>query len=165
MVDLNTSKEKLKALEQAVQQIDRQFGKGALVRLGDKPQEAIQAISTGSVAVDAALGIGGVPRGRVVEIYGPESSGKTTLTLHIIAEAQKKGGLAAFIDAEHALDAEYAKKLGVDIGKLIVSQPDRREQALEIAAVLGRRAGIDVLGVHSVPAVVPRTGAQGRGVD
>jgi recombination protein RecA len=158
----SVNKEKLKALEQAMQQIDRQFGKGALVRLGDKPQDAIQAISTGSVAVDYALGIGGVPRGRVVEIYGPESSGKTTLTLHIIAEAQKKGGLAAFIDAEHALDAEYAKKLGVDIENLMVSQPDSGEQALEIAEALVRSAAIDVVVVDSVAALVPKAELEGE---
>jgi recombination protein RecA len=160
MVD-STNKEKLKALEQAMQQIDRQFGKGALVRLGDKPQESIQTISTGSIAVDAALGIGGVPRGRVIEIFGPESSGKTTLTLHIIAEAQKSGGLAAFIDAEHALDAEYAKKLGVDIENLMVSQPDSGEQALEIAEALVRSAAIDVVVIDSVAALVPKAELEG----
>ncbi len=155
-------KDKLKALEQAVQQIDRQFGKGALVRLGDKPQDAIQAISSGSIAVDAALGIGGVPRGRVIEVFGPESSGKTTLTLHIIAEAQKHGGLAAFIDAEHALDAEYAKKLGVDIENLMVSQPDSGEQALEIAEALIRSAAIDVVVIDSVAALVPKAELEGE---
>ncbi len=155
-------KEKLKALEQAVTQIDRQFGKGALVRLGDRPQEAIQAISTGSITVDAALGIGGVPRGRIIEIFGPESSGKTTLTLHIIAEAQKQGGLAAFIDAEHALDAEYAKKLGVDIENLMVSQPDSGEQALEIAEALVRSAAVDVVVVDSVAALVPKSELEGE---
>ena len=155
-------KEKLKALEQALQQIDRQFGKGALVRLGDKPQEAIQAISTGSINLDAALGIGGVPRGRVIEIYGPESSGKTTLTLHIIAEAQKLGGLAAFIDAEHALDAEYAKKLGVDIENLMVSQPDSGEQALEIAEALVRSAAVDIVVIDSVAALVPKAELEGE---
>jgi len=160
MVEVN--KEKLKALEQAVQQIDRQFGKGALVRLGDRPQEAIQAISTGSIAVDAALGIGGVPRGRVVEVFGPESSGKTTLTLHVIAEAQKRGGLAAFIDAEHALDAEYARKLGVDIDNLMVSQPDSGEQALEIAEALVRSAAVDVVVIDSVAALVPRAELEGE---
>ncbi|MEO6327181.1 MAG: recombinase RecA [Thermoanaerobaculia bacterium] len=160
MVDVN--KEKQKALELAMQQIDRQFGKGALVRLGDKPQEAIQAISTGSIAVDAALGIGGVPRGRVTEIFGPESSGKTTLTLHIIAEAQKSGGLAAFIDAEHALDAEYAKKLGVDIENLMVSQPDSGEQALEICEALVRSAAVDVVVIDSVAALVPKAELEGE---
>ncbi len=132
------------------------------MRLGDKPQESVQAISTGSIAVDAALGIGGVPRGRVIEIYGPESSGKTTLTLHIIAEAQKKGGLAAFIDAEHALDAEYAKKLGVDIENLMVSQPDSGEQALEIAEALIRSAAIDVVVIDSVAALVPKAELEGE---
>jgi recombination protein RecA len=155
-------KEKLKALEQALQQIDRQFGKGACVRLGDKPQEAIQAISTGSINLDAALGIGGVPRGRVIEIYGPESSGKTTLTLHIVAEAQRRGGLAAFIDAEHALDAEYARKLGVDVDNLMVSQPDSGEQALEIAEALVRSAAVDVVVVDSVAALVPKAELEGE---
>jgi recombination protein RecA len=159
---VEVSKEKQKALEQAMQQIDRQFGKGALVRLGDKPQDAIQAISTGSIAVDAAIGIGGVPRGRVIEIFGPESSGKTTLTLHIIAEAQKRGGLAAFIDAEHALDAEYAKKLGVDIENLMVSQPDSGEQALEIAEALVRSAALDVVAIDSVAALVPKAELEGE---
>jgi len=160
MVEVN--KEKLKALEQAVQQIDRQFGKGALVRLGDRPQELTQAISTGSISVDVALGIGGVPRGRVIEIFGPESSGKTTLTLHVIAEAQKKGGIAAFIDAEHALDAEYARKLGVDIDNLMVSQPDSGEQALEIAEALVRSAAVDVVVVDSVAALVPKAELEGE---
>ena len=155
-------KEKLKALEQALQQIDRQFGKGACVRLGDKPQEAIQAISTGSINLDAALGIGGVPRGRVIEIYGPESSGKTTLTLHIVAEAQRRGGLAAFIDAEHALDAEYARKLGVDVDNLMVSQPDSGEQALEIAEALVRSAAVDVVVIDSVAALVPKAELEGE---
>ena len=155
-------KEKLKALEQALQQIDRQFGKGACVRLGDKPQEAIQAISTGSINLDAALGIGGVPRGRVIEIYGPESSGKTTLTLHVVAEAQKRGGLAAFIDAEHALDAEYARKLGVDVDNLMVSQPDSGEQALEIAEALVRSAAVDVIVIDSVAALVPKAELEGE---
>ncbi|HEV8266639.1 MAG TPA: recombinase RecA, partial [Thermoanaerobaculia bacterium] len=160
MVEVN--KEKLKALEQAVQQIDRQFGKGALVRLGDRPVEAIQSISTGSIAVDAALGIGGIPRGRVIEIFGPESSGKTTLTLHVIAEAQRRGGLAAFIDAEHALDPEYAKKLGVDIDNLLVSQPDSGEQALEIAEALVRSAAVDVVVIDSVAALVPKAELEGE---
>lgn len=155
-------KDKLKALEAAFQQIDKQFGKGALVRLGDRPQEAIQAIPTGSIALDAALGIGGVPRGRIMEIYGPESSGKTTLTLHIIAEAQKLGGLAAFIDAEHALDAEYARKLGVDIDNLMVSQPDSGEQALEIAEALVRSAAIDIIVIDSVAALVPKAEIEGE---
>jgi recombination protein RecA len=159
---VEVSKEKLKALEQAVAQIDRQFGKGALVRLGDKPHETIHFISTGSIAVDAALGIGGVPRGRVVEVFGPESSGKTTLTLHIIAEAQKRGGLAAFIDAEHALDPDYARRLGVDVDNLMVSQPDSGEQALEIAEALVRSAAVDVVVIDSVAALVPRAELEGE---
>ncbi len=159
---VEVSKEKLKALEQAVAQIDRQFGKGALVRLGDKPHETIHAISTGSIALDAALGIGGVPRGRVVEVFGPESSGKTTLTLHVIAEAQKRGGLAAFIDAEHAMDPDYAKRLGVDVDNLMVSQPDSGEQALEIAEALVRSAAVDVVVIDSVAALVPRAELEGE---
>jgi recombination protein RecA len=160
MVEVN--KEKLKALEQAVQQIDKQFGKGALVRLGDKPHAVIQSISTGSIGVDAALGIGGIPRGRVIEVFGPESSGKTTLTLHVIAEAQKRGGLAAFIDAEHAMDPDYARKLGVDVDNLMVSQPDSGEQALEIAEALVRSAAIDVVVIDSVAALVPKAELEGE---
>src|SRR5512140_19101 len=160
MVEVN--KEKQKALEQALQQIDRQFGKGALVRLGDKPHVVIQSISTGSIGVDAALGIGGIPRGRVVEVFGPESSGKTTLTLHVIAEAQKRGGLAAFIDAEHAMDPDYARKLGVDVDNLMVSQPDSGEQALEIAEALVRSAAIDVVVIDSVAALVPKAELEGE---
>src|SRR5512142_2464821 len=154
--------DKLKAAETALTQIERQFGKGSIMRLGAKEFAPISAISTGSIAVDYALGIGGVPRGRVIEIYGPESSGKTTLTLHIVAEAQKRGGLAAFIDAEHALDAEYAKKLGVDIENLMVSQPDSGEQALEIAEALVRSAAIDVVVVDSVAALVPKAELEGE---
>ena len=154
--------DKLKAAETALTQIERQFGKGSIMRLGAKEFVPIAAISTGSIGVDAALGVGGVPRGRIIEIFGPESSGKTTLSLHIIAEAQKTGGLAAFIDAEHALDAEYAKKLGVDIDNLIVSQPDSGEQALEIAEVLVRSAAIDVIVIDSVAALVPRAELEGE---
>jgi recombination protein RecA len=154
--------DKLKAAESALTQIERQFGKGSIMRLGAKEFQPISAISTGSIGVDAALGVGGVPRGRIVEIFGPESSGKTTLSLHIIAEAQMTGGLAAFIDAEHALDAEYAKKLGVDIDNLIVSQPDSGEQALEIAEVLVRSAAIDVVVIDSVAALVPRAELEGE---
>ncbi|HKS26050.1 MAG TPA: recombinase RecA [Thermoanaerobaculia bacterium] len=154
--------DKLKAAETALTQIERQFGKGSIMRLGAKEFQPISAISTGSIGVDAALGVGGVPRGRIVEIFGPESSGKTTLSLHIIAEAQQTGGLAAFIDAEHALDAEYAKKLGVDIDNLIVSQPDSGEQALEIAEVLVRSAAIDVVVIDSVAALVPRAELEGE---
>jgi recombination protein RecA len=154
--------DKLKAAETALMQIERQFGKGSIMRLGAKEFTPIAAISTGSIGVDAALGVGGVPRGRVIEIFGPESSGKTTLSLHIIAEAQKAGGLAAFIDAEHALDAEYAKKLGVDIDNLLVSQPDSGEQALEIAEVLVRSGAIDVVVIDSVAALVPRAELEGE---
>src|ERR1043165_3232932 len=154
--------DKLKAAESALTQIERQFGKGSIMRLGAKEFQPISAISTGSIGVDAALGVGGVPRGRIVEIFGPESSGKTTPSLHIIAEAQQTGGLAAFIDAEHALDAEYAKKLGVDIDNLIVSQPDSGEQALEIAEVLVRSAAIDVVVIDSVAALVPRAELEGE---
>ncbi|HKB81426.1 MAG TPA: recombinase RecA [Thermoanaerobaculia bacterium] len=154
--------DKLKAAETALTQIERQFGKGSIMRLGAKEFAAISAISTGSIGVDAALGVGGVPRGRIIEIFGPESSGKTTLSLHVIAEAQKVGGLAAFIDAEHALDAEYAKKLGVDIDNLLVSQPDSGEQALEIAEVLVRSGAIDVIVIDSVAALVPRAELEGE---
>ena len=154
--------DKLKAAETALTQIERQFGKGSIMRLGAKEFAAISSISTGSIGVDAALGVGGVPRGRIVEIFGPESSGKTTLSLHIIAEAQKLGGLAAFIDAEHALDAEYAKKLGVDIDNLLVSQPDSGEQALEIAEVLVCSGAIDVIVIDSVAALVPRAELEGE---
>src|ERR1700736_4158606 len=154
--------DKLKAAETALTQIERQFGKGSIMRLGAKEFAAISSISSGSIGVDAALGVGGVPRGRIVEIFGPESSGKTTLSLHIIAEAQKTGGLAAFIDAEHALDAEYAKKLGVDVDNLLVSQPDSGEQGLEIAEVLVRSGAIDVIVIDSVAALVPRAELEGE---
>src|SRR6266480_1495109 len=154
--------DKLKAAETALTQIERQFGKGSIMRLGAKEFLPISAISTGSIGVDAALGVGGVPRGRIIEIFGPESSGKTTLSLHIIAEAQKVGGLAAFIDAEHALDAEYAKKLGVDIDNLLVSQPDSGEQALEIAEMLVRSGAIDIIVIDSVAALVPRAELEGE---
>jgi recombination protein RecA len=154
--------DKLKAAESALSQIERQFGKGSIMRLGAKEFAAISSISCGSIGVDAALGVGGLPRGRIVEIFGPESSGKTTLSLHVIAEAQKTGGLAAFIDAEHALDAEYAKKLGVDIDNLLVSQPDSGEQALEIAEVLVRSGAIDVIVIDSVAALVPRAELEGE---
>ena len=160
MVSIPT--EKLKAAETALTQIERQFGKGSIMRLGAKEFAAVSAISSGSIGVDAALGVGGVPRGRIIEIFGPESSGKTTLSLHIIAEAQRVGGLAAFIDAEHALDAEYAKKLGVDIDNLLVSQPDSGEQALEIAEMLVRSGAIDVIVIDSVAALVPRAELEGE---
>jgi recombination protein RecA len=158
----NIPTEKLKAAETALTQIERQFGKGSIMRLGARDFAGISAISTGSIGVDAALGVGGVPRGRIVEIFGPESSGKTTLSLQVIAEAQKTGGLAAFIDAEHALDAEYAKKLGVDIDNLLVSQPDSGEQALEIAEMLVRSGAIDVIVIDSVAALVPRAELEGE---
>jgi len=151
-----------KALEAALAQIDRAFGKGSAMKLGSREAIEIEAISTGSLGLDIALGIGGLPRGRVVEIYGPESSGKTTLALHAIAEAQKNGGTAAFIDAEHALDPGYAKKLGVNIDELIVSQPDTGEQALEIADTLVRSNAIDVLVIDSVAALVPRAEIEGE---
>src|SRR6267378_4597422 len=158
----NIPTDKLKAAETALTQIERQFGKGSIMRLGSKEFAAISSISSGSIGVDVALGVGGVPRGRIIEIFGPESSGKTTLSLHIIAEAQKVGGLAAFIDAEHALDAEYAKKLGVDVDNLLVSQPDSGEQGLEIAEVLVRSGAIDVIVIDSVAALVPRAELEGE---
>jgi recombination protein RecA len=162
-VEERNDRERLKAIEMAVGQIEKQFGKGSIMRLGQKDAiAAIPAISTGAVSLDYALGIGGVPRGRVVEVFGPESSGKTTLTLQIIAEAQKLGGMAAFVDAEHALDAQYAKKLGVDLDNLLVSQPDNGEQALEIVEVLVRSGGVDVVVVDSVAALVPRAEIEGE---
>src|SRR5216117_2824961 len=154
--------DKLKAAETALTQIERQFGKGSIMRLGAKEFLPISSISTGSIGVDAALGVGGLPRGRIIEIFGPESSGKTTLSLHVIADAQRVGGLAAFIDAEHALDAEYAKKLGVDIDNLLVSQPDSGEQALEIAEMLVRSGAVDVIVIDSVAALVPRAELEGE---
>jgi recombination protein RecA len=162
-VEDRNDRERARAVEIAVGQIEKQFGKGSIMRLGQKDAiTVIPAISTGAVSLDYALGIGGVPRGRVVEIFGPESSGKTTLTLQIIAEAQKLGGMAAFVDAEHALDAQYAKKLGVDLDNLLVSQPDNGEQALEIVEVLVRSGGVDVVVVDSVAALVPRAEIDGE---
>ncbi|MFN7177365.1 MAG: recombinase RecA, partial [Thermaurantiacus sp.] len=154
--------DKQRALEAALAQIDRAFGKGSAMKLGQREALEIEAIPTGSLGLDIALGIGGVPRGRVVEIYGPESSGKTTLALHILAEAQKLGGTVAFVDAEHALDPVYAKKLGVDTENLIVSQPDTGEQALEITDTLVRSNAIDVLVIDSVAALVPRAEIEGE---
>ncbi|MER7736068.1 recombinase RecA [Streptomyces erythrochromogenes] len=151
-----------KALDAALAQIERQFGKGAVMRLGDKPNDPIDVISTGSTALDIALGVGGLPRGRVVEIYGPESSGKTTLTLHAVANAQKAGGTVAFVDAEHALDPEYAKALGVDTDNLILSQPDTGEQALEIVDMLVRSGALDLIVIDSVAALVPRAEIEGE---
>ncbi|WOF22021.1 recombinase RecA [Microbacterium betulae] len=151
-----------KALESALAQIDKQFGKGSVMRLGSDDRAPVEVIPTGSIALDVALGVGGIPRGRIIEIYGPESSGKTTLTLHAIANAQRAGGIAAFIDAEHALDPEYAKKLGVDIDQLLVSQPDTGEQALEIADMLIRSGAIDLVVIDSVAALVPRAEIEGE---
>jgi recombination protein RecA len=145
-----------KALDVALAQIDKQFGKGSVMRLGERPMAPIEVIPTGSIALDVALGIGGLPRGRVIEIFGPESSGKTTVALHAVANAQSAGGVAAFIDAEHALDPEYAKALGVDTDALLVSQPDTGEQALEIADMLIRSGAIDIVVIDSVAALVPR---------
>ena len=153
---------KLKALKLTLDKLDKTYGKGAVMKMGDKPVEEIDAISTGSLGLDLALGVGGLPRGRVVEIYGPESSGKTTLTLHAIAEAQKKGGIAAFIDAEHAFDRFYAEKLGVDVDNLIMSQPDFGEQALEITENLIRSGAIDIVVVDSVAALTPKSEIEGE---
>ena len=160
--DKKANMDRQKALEAALSQIDRAFGKGSAMKLGSREKMEVEAISSGSLGLDIALGIGGLPRGRVIEIYGPESSGKTTLALHAIAEAQKTGGTAAFVDAEHALDPVYAKKLGVDINELIVSQPDTGEQALEIVDTLVRSNAIDVLVVDSVAALVPRAEIEGE---
>jgi len=154
--------EKQKALDTALAQIERQFGKGSVIKMSEKTSAPIEVIPTGSIALDMALGIGGLPRGRIIEIFGPESSGKTTLTLHAIANAQKAGGIAAFIDAEHAFDAEYAKKLGVDIDALLVSQPDTGEQALEIMDMLIRSGALDFVVVDSVAALVPRAEIEGE---
>src|ERR671933_387084 len=154
--------DKLKAAEAALSQIERQFGKGSIMRLGAKEFTAISSISTGSIGLDAALGVGGVPRGRVIEIYGPESSGKTTIAIHVIAEAQKKGGMCAIIDAEHAFDSAYAQKLGVDIDNLLISQPDYGEQALEIADRLILSGALDVVVIDSVAALVPKGELEGE---
>ncbi len=151
-----------KALDAALAQIERQFGKGAVMRMGDRSKEPIEVIPTGSTALDVALGVGGLPRGRVIEVYGPESSGKTTLTLHAVANAQKAGGQVAFVDAEHALDPEYAQKLGVDIDNLILSQPDNGEQALEIVDMLVRSGALDLIVIDSVAALVPRAEIEGE---
>src|SRR5690348_5690974 len=155
--------EKNKALDAALSQIERAFGKGSIMRMGAKGgSEPIEVISSGSLGLDLALGIGGLPRGRIIEIYGPESSGKTTLTLHVVAEAQKKGGTCAFIDAEHALDPIYARKLGVNVDELVLSQPDTGEQALEIADTLVRSGAVDVLVVDSVAGLVPKAELEGE---
>jgi recombination protein RecA len=162
LVEKEGMENKNKALDAALAQIERAFGKGSIMKLGQREALEIEAISTGSLGLDIALGIGGLPKGRVVEIYGPESSGKTTLALHVIAEAQKKGGACAFVDAEHALDPAYAKKLGVDINNLLISQPDAGEQALEIADTLVRSGAIEVLVIDSVAALVPRAELEGE---
>jgi recombination protein RecA len=151
-----------KALDMALAQIDKQFGKGSVMRLGDSPEVAMKVIPTGSIALDIALGIGGLPRGRVIEVYGPESSGKTTVALHAVANAQAAGGIAAFVDAEHALDPEYARAIGVDTDALLVSQPDTGEQALEIADMLIRSGALDVIVIDSVAALVPRAEIEGE---
>ncbi len=150
------------ALDTALAQVEKSFGKGSAMRLGDRPEQDVEVIPTGSLALDMALGIGGLPKGRIVEIYGPESSGKTTLALHVVANAQKDGGVAAFIDAEHALDPVYARKLGVDTDSLIVSQPDNGEQALEIADMLIRSGALDVIVIDSVAALVPKAEIEGE---
>ncbi|MBP3661234.1 MAG: hypothetical protein J6I89_07570 [Oscillospiraceae bacterium] len=154
--------DKKKALDTAIAQIEKTFGKGAVMRLGDKPEMNVEAIPTGSLALDAALGIGGVPKGRIIEIYGPESSGKTTLALHILAQAQKMGGEVAFVDAEHALDPVYAAALGVDTDSMLVSQPDTGEQALEITDALVRSGAVDAVVVDSVAALTPRAEIEGE---
>ncbi|CDN31125.1 RecA protein [Mucinivorans hirudinis] len=153
--------DKLKVLQAAMDKLEKDFGKGTVMRLGDKPVEEVQVISSGSIALDVALGVGGYPRGRVIEIFGPESSGKTTLAIHAIAEAQKAGGIAAFIDAEHAFDSTYAKALGVDLDNLIISQPDHGEQALEIAEQLIRSGAIDIVVIDSVAALTPKAEIEG----
>jgi recombination protein RecA len=162
MTDDRISADRGKAIEAALSNIEKKFGKGSIMRLGERDVSDVPAISTTSLSLDAAIGIGGVPRGRIVEIYGPESSGKTTLALHIVAEAQKAGGVAAYIDAEHAMDADYAGKLGVQIDQLLISQPDSGEQALEIAEALVRSNGIDVIVIDSVAALVPRAELDGE---
>ena len=155
--------DKKRALEAALSQIDRAFGKGSVMKLGQRdPVTEADTVSTGSLGLDIALGIGGLPRGRVIEIYGPESSGKTTLALHAVAEAQKKGGIAAYVDAEHALDPGYAKKLGVDIDELLISQPDTGEQALEITDTLVRSGGVDIVVIDSVAALTPKAELEGE---
>ena len=162
MSTTETTKEKLKVLQLAIDRIEKSYGKGTIMRMGDEPVEAVEAISTGSISLDKALGIGGLPKGRVIEIYGPESSGKTTLAIHAIAEVQKNGGIAAFIDAEHAFDRYYAQKLGVDIENLLISQPDNGEQALEITDNLIRSGAIDIIVIDSVAALTPKSEIEGE---
>ena len=158
---VNTADERNKALKLAIEKIEKDFGKGAIMKLGDKPAVSVETIPTGSLALDVALGVGGIPRGRIIEIYGPESSGKTTLAQHIVAECQKQGGIAAFVDAEHALDPEYARNLGVNIDELLISQPDTGEQALDITEELVRSGAVDVIVVDSVAALVPKAEIEG----
>ena len=160
--DQTPNNDKKQALDTAIRQIEKNFGKGAVMRLGDRPDLQVDAIPTGSLALDAALGIGGVPKGRIIEIYGPESSGKTTLALHIVAQAQKRGGEVAFVDAEHALDPDYAARIGVDIDSMLVSQPDTGEQALEITEQLVRSGALDVVVIDSVAALLPRSELEGE---
>ena len=155
------SDERQKALKLAIDKIEKDFGKGSIMKLGDKPSVSVETIPTGSLALDIALGVGGIPRGRIIEVYGPESSGKTTLAQHIVAECQKKGGIAAFVDAEHALDPEYARNLGVNIDELLISQPDTGEQALDITEELVRSGAVDIIVVDSVAALVPKAEIEG----
>ncbi len=155
------SDERQKALKLAIDKIEKDFGKGAIMKLGDKPSVSVETIPTGALALDVALGVGGIPRGRIIEVYGPESSGKTTLAQHIVAECQKKGGIAAFVDAEHALDPEYARNLGVNIDELLISQPDTGEQALDITEELVRSGAVDIIVVDSVAALVPKAEIEG----
>ncbi len=162
MAEQNQDKAKREALEMALDQIERQFGTGAIMRFGQKESLQVESISTGSISLDLALGVGGLPRGRIVEIFGPEGSGKTTLALHALAEAQKKGGMGAFIDAEHAFDPEYAKRLGINVEELLISQPDTGEQALEIVETLVRSNAVDVIVIDSVAALVPRAEIEGE---
>lgn len=157
-----TTNAKLQALNAALGQIEKQFGKGAIMKMSDRPVEKMEAVSTGALSLDIALGIGGVPKGRIIEIYGPESSGKTTLALHIVAEAQKNGGVAAYLDAEHALDPSYAKSIGVDVENMYIAQPDYGEQALEIAETLVRSGGVDIIVVDSVAALTPKSEIEGE---
>ena len=158
---VSTTDERQKALKLAIDKIEKDFGKGAIMKLGDKPSVSVETIPTGSLALDIALGVGGIPRGRIIEVYGPESSGKTTLAQHIVAECQNKGGIAAFVDAEHALDPEYARNLGVNIDELLISQPDTGEQALDITEELVRSGAVDIIVVDSVAALVPKAEIEG----
>lgn len=157
----NNTDDRSKALKLAIEKIEKDFGKGAIMKLGDKPAVSVETIPTGALALDVALGVGGIPRGRIIEVYGPESSGKTTLAQHIVAECQKKGGIAAFVDAEHALDPEYARNLGVNIDELLISQPDTGEQALDITEELVRSGAVDIIVVDSVAALVPKAEIEG----